>query len=76
MRERRFRMANIELLKDEIKRAGKSNAQIAQAIGMDESTFYRKLGKKGATFTVAQACKIADTLEISADTAQNIFFAR
>lgn len=67
-------MVDVTLLKDTIKHKGKTNAQIAETIGMNASTFYRKLNKNGATFTVAQAHKLAEVLEIDPDVAQNIFF--
>lgn len=69
-------MVNVTMLNDAIKRSGKTKAEVAKSIQMDESTFYRKMGRNGSTFTVEQACRITETLGIDADTAQNIFFAR
>ena len=69
-------MVNIALLNDAIKSSGKTKSEVASYINMDESTFYRKMSRNGGTFTVDQACKIAEMLEIDSDLAQDIFFAR
>lgn len=69
-------MVNVALLNDAIKNSGKTKSEVASYIQMDESTFYRKMSRNGSTFTVDQACRIAEMLEIDADTAQNIFFAK
>lgn len=69
-------MVDIALLNEVIKRSKKTKAEVAAAIQMDESTFYRKMARKGSTFTVEQACRITETLGIDADTAQNIFFCK
>lgn len=47
---------------------------MAQVIGVDESTFYRKLKKNGSTFSVEQAQKIAEHLNLSESEACAIFF--
>ena len=44
-------------------------------LGIDESTFYRKLNREGSTFTLAQADIIKRELKLSAKMAQDIFFA-
>lgn len=69
-------MVNVTMLNDAIKRSGKTKAEVAKSIQMDESTFYRKMSRNGSTFTVEQACRITETLGMDADTAQSIFFAR
>ena len=74
--KRRIEMVNVTMLNDAIKRSGKTKAEVAKSIQMDESTFYRKMSRNGSTFTVEQACRITETLGIDADTAQSIFFAR
>lgn len=69
-------MVDVALLNEVIKSSGKSKAEIANYIQMDESTFYRKMSRKGSTFTVEQACRITEILGIDANVAQDIFFAR
>lgn len=67
-------MANVNMLKDAIKNSTHSISSLSAAIGMDESTFYRKLNRNGASFTVEQANAIKNELMLSAKTAQEIFF--
>ena len=43
-----------ELLKQRMQERGKTGAQIAKALGINESTYYRKMANKGQTFTVLQ----------------------
>lgn len=67
-------MANINKLRDAIKNSSHSISSLSAAIGMDESTFYRKLSRKGGSFTVEQANAIKRELGLSAANAQAIFF--
>lgn len=67
-------MANVDMLKDAIKNSRHSISSLSLAIGMDESTFYRKLSRNGASFTVEQANAIKNELSLSAASAQAIFF--
>lgn len=67
-------MANMNMLREAIKNSKHSISSLSQAIGMDESTFYRKLGRNGASFTVEQANAIKFELGLSVSAAQKIFF--
>jgi len=68
-------LVNVNMLRDAIKNSGHSISSLSTAIGMDESTFYRKLGRKSSSFTVEQANAIKNELSLSAESAQRIFFA-
>lgn len=68
-------MVDVNKLRDAIKTSGHSISSLAGEIGIDESTFYRKLNREGSTFTLAQADSIKRVLGISAAAAQEIFFA-
>lgn len=68
-------MVNVSKLRDAIKSSSHSIASLSAELGIDESTFYRKLNREGSTFTIAQADKIKRELKLSAKTAQEIFFA-
>ena len=46
---------------------------LATTIGIDGSTFYRKLKANGLTFTVAQMHRIAEVLQLSKEEATQIF---
>lgn len=67
-------MVNVVLLKDTIKNKGFTVEQAASAIGINESTFYRKLNKEGKTFTLGQADILVDFLKLDRKTAHAIFF--
>lgn len=69
-------MVNVSLLNEAIKVSGKTKAEVANYIQMDESTFYRKMSRNGSTFTVEQACLITEMLGIGPNQAQDIFFAK
>lgn len=68
-------MVRIGQLRDAIKNSSHSISSLSNAIGIDESTFYRKLSRNGSTFTLEQADLIKRELNLSAQIAQEIFFA-
>lgn len=68
-------MADVNMLKDAIKNSPHTIDSLSEAIGIDKSTFYRKLERGGTTFTVEQANAIKEELGLSAVDAQQIFFA-
>ena len=53
---------------------GLSVEKIVESIGINKSTFYRKLANKGENFTVEEVYKIASTLNLSAREVNSIFF--
>ena len=46
---------------------------MAREIGVDPSTFYRKLKAEGINFTVGQMHKIVEVLHLSREEAASIF---
>lgn len=52
-----------------------SKAELANELGIHKSTLYRKLDNNGEDFTVAEANKIVEVLELNKDEAISIFFA-
>lgn len=60
-------------LKAKIVEAGFNVAQFADEIEIDRSTMYRKLND-GEKFTVREAQKIKDVLNLTSDEASAIFF--
>ncbi len=66
---------NIELLKDEMNKCGMNIKKVAALIGIDESTFYRKLKANGETFTVKEMFDIIEVLDIEKEKASEIFFS-
>lgn len=59
-------------LRAQIKRANKTNKEVAAHLGIDESTLYRKI-KANGNFTREEINKMVDFLEI--DDPKDIFFA-
>ena len=49
--------------------------QLADKIGMDKSTFYRRIQANGDTFTLKEATDIVATLGLTPDEGMRIFFA-
>ena len=67
---------DIELLKEKIAACGMNVKKVAELIGIDESTFYRKLKANGETFTVKEVYMIIDILNIDTKVAERIFFSQ
>ena len=69
-------MTNVDKLKGAIKEKRLSPEKVAEIIGIDKSTMYRKLNNGGDEFTIKQADIISQTLGLSAEEAQAIFFSQ
>ncbi len=69
-------MVNISLLQGAMKNRNISYEQAAEVLGIDRSTFYRRLNRDGARFTVEEVSKLSAMLKLSAKEMQNIFFDR
>ena len=67
-------MVDVQKLRDAIRKSEHTIATLSSEIGMDDSTFYRKLNNEGSTFTLAQVDAIAKALQLDAVSAQTIFF--
>ncbi|WP_197041696.1 XRE family transcriptional regulator [Robinsoniella sp. KNHs210] len=65
---------NVQMLKGKIVEACTTQEAIADTIGMNRSTFYRKMKNMGNTFTVEQMKKMVDVIPLSTEDAINIFF--
>ncbi len=65
---------NTELLQSAIKKRGMNVIELSRLIGMDPSTFYRKLQAKGIKFTIGQMHSIVNALALSNEEASDIFF--
>lgn len=67
-------MVNAKKLKAAIVERGLTVPQVASGIGVNAATLYRRLTRPD-TFTIAEARKIADFLELSTEDVNRIFFA-
>lgn len=65
---------NVQMLKGKIVEVGTTQEAIADSIGMDRSTFYRKMKRKGNTFTVAEMNGMVKNIPLSKEDAVTIFF--
>lgn len=65
---------NVARLKQALSRQNLTVDEVATAIGIDPSTYYRKMNSEGETFTVSQAKKLASVLQLSGAEASEIFF--
>ena len=66
---------DIDKLKQKIKDSGKTETVLATELGVDYSTFFRKMKGDGIAFTVGQMHKIADILHLSTGEASEIFLS-
>lgn len=67
-------MINTREIKAQMKRAGKTQAEIAHEVNMDPSTLNRKINNStGKLLTVNEALRIAQALNIEGDSMRQIF---
>ena len=69
-------MVNVDKLKGKIVERRMNVEDVAQAVGIDKSTFYRRLNGGGGAFTIEEADKIATLLSLNPDELNQIFFAQ
>lgn len=67
-------MANTMKLKGLIVERGTTQEAVADALGIDRSTFHRKLKNGGDNFTVAEVNKMIEAIPMSFAEATEIFF--
>lgn len=65
---------NYILLDNEISKANLSYKEVARSLGMDYTTFYRKMKRKTSSFSVENAKKLKDLLNLSTKRSLEIFF--
>lgn len=67
-------MVDVEKLKTMIEKSDQTVRSIAEKIGIDVSTLYRKLQKGGESFTIKEASQLTEVLSLDRAKAQEIFF--
>lgn len=65
---------NVAKLKGKAVERGLTGEDISKKIGVDQSTYYRKLKENGGSFTLTQVFGIADALSLTKEEAIQIFF--
>lgn len=69
-------MVNVNKLKGKIVECGLNVETLAEKIGIDRATLYRKLNSNGETILIKEASLIAEELKLSMEEAMAIFFAQ
>ena len=69
-------MVNVIRLQNALKKRAVSYEEAARAIGVDRSTFYRRVQREGAKFTVEEVERLSVLLNLSSQEMQDIFFDR
>lgn len=64
---------NMNILKGKIREHGLTQGDVAERIGMDSSTFSRKVSAAGLKFTVGEMHAIAAVLFLTNDECRDIF---
>ena len=65
---------NLDLLEAKMNKLKISKEGLAEALGIDRSTVYRKLSRNGEPFTIKEAREIQKILNLSKSEAISIFF--
>ena len=69
-------MVNINKLKAKIVENGFNVEYVADKVGMDKATFYRKMANNGETFLVKEVDAMARVLKMTGDDINAIFFTQ
>lgn len=64
---------NMDMLRAKMAEQRVGKEELAEKIGVDASTFYRKMKDDGVKFTIGQMHKIVEVLNLSRDEATAIF---
>lgn len=67
-------MVNVTRLQSALRERSISYDEAAMAMGVDRATFYRRLSRNGAKFTVEEVAKLSALLNLTPQTMQDIFF--
>jgi DNA-binding XRE family transcriptional regulator len=66
---------NMRKLRGKIVERDTTQEAVADAIGVDRSTFYRKIKSEGLSFTVGEVHKIVKAVNLTVEEAREIFLA-
>lgn len=69
-------MVNIDKLRGKIVEKRLNISMLADKIGIDKATLYRKLNENGKTFTIKEVDIIVQELDIFPEEAMSIFFSQ
>lgn len=69
-------MVNTNKLKGKIVECGLNISELAELIGIDKATLYRKINANGQTLTIREADIISKELNLSREEVNDIFFSQ
>lgn len=69
-------MVNITKLREAMRKAGLTPDTVSDVLHIDRATFYRRIAKKGTTFTVSEVSTLSELLKLPPQEMQEIFFDR
>ena len=69
-------LVNVKKLKAKLVECGYNVDAVADNIGIDRATFYRRLANNGETFTIGEADSISRFLMLTKDEVNAIFFSQ
>jgi transcriptional regulator with XRE-family HTH domain len=69
-------LVNIQKLKGKIVEQGLTITSVAEAMGINKATLYRKMENGGAALTIKDANLLVEILHLTAEEAMAIFFAK
>lgn len=69
-------LVNVIRLRNALEKCEISYEDAARAIGVNRSTFYRRVQREGSKFTVEEVEKLSSLLRLSSQEMQAIFFDR
>ena len=67
-------MTNVSILRGKIAERNTTQEAVANAMGINRSTFYRKMKKEGKFFTIEEVQKMAKILSLNEGDIMKIFF--
>jgi predicted DNA-binding transcriptional regulator AlpA len=66
---------DVQALKAKILSCGYNIVEFSDKVGIDRSTFYRRLDKDGNNFTIEEALRIKEVLSLTDSEAYSIFLS-
>ena len=69
-------MVNTNKLKGKIVECGMNISELAELIGIDKATLYRKINANGEAITIREADMISKELKLSREEVNDIFFSQ
>lgn len=69
-------MVDVDKLRGKITERRMNAGTVAEAVGINKATFYRRINSGGGSFTVDEAYKVSRLLGLTLEEVNQIFFAQ